>query len=48
MDITKAELDGTIKEVFIQCALMPNGEVIHLGKTIMWLLGPEDESLEYV
>lgn len=28
--------------------LMPNGEVIHLGKTIMWLHGPEDESLEYV
>ena len=48
MDITKAELDGTIKEVFIQCALMPNGEVIHLGKTIMRLHAPEDESLEYV
>lgn len=28
--------------------LMPNGEVIHLGKTIMWLHGPEDESLEHV
>ena len=28
--------------------LMPNGEVIHLGKTVMRLHGPEDESLEYV
>ena len=48
MEITKANIDGNLKEVFIQCALMPNGEVIHLGKTIMRLHGPEDESLEYV
>ena len=27
---------------------MPNGEVIHLGKAVMRLHGPEDESLEYV
>jgi len=27
---------------------MPNGEVIHLGKTIMRPHDPEDESLEYV
>ena len=48
MEIDKASIDGNFKEVFIQCALMPNGEAIHLGKTIMRLHAPEDESLEYV
>ena len=48
MEITKANIDGNLKEVFIQCALMPNGEVIHLGKTIMRLHGPEDEHLQYL
>ena len=46
--ITEANMDGSLKEVIVKRVLMPNGEVVRLGKTIMRPRAPEDESLEYV
>lgn len=52
MDVTIKQIENLkcddIKLVYLECTLMPNGEVIHMGDCLMWITDNEDDRLQYL